>query len=459
MKNNRCFVWAFSLLAPLAVMAQDVTEFAVSQPGTLSELVPQADYTTLSDVKITGTVNARDFFFIRDNLTRISTVDMTEATIAACEVEGVAYEADAIPANAFSLPQESTGMARMTTFEAPLSTRVIGDNAFYLCNVLRETNIGSLQELQYIGSGAFSRCNRMRSFVLPASVVEVGDAAFAYDVTLSTFELASGSSLESLGGSVLRGCTQLRELDMTTASRLSSIGEYAFASCSNLSSVSLPSSVNNIGEGAFMYTAVATADWSHLSSLPAIEGSMFYGVTSLQQMKLPQSVQEIRASSFWGCTSLQEIAFSYNLALVGDWAFSGCTSLDSIFCPAQTLPLVGYAAFEGVDVGQVTMAVDATKLPMYEADIDWGEFHLVGIDVSGVASTKVSAAKVVRSMQSLSLTSPKEMAHVALYDFGGNLLSQVAVTGCDAVVALPVAGARYIVRIEYADGTFEVVKR
>lgn len=122
---------------------------------TLSELVPQADYTTLSDVKITGTVDARDFFFIRDNLTRISTVDMTEATIAACEVEGVAYEADAIPANAFSLPQESTGMARMTTFEAPLSTRVIGDNAFYLCNVLRETNIGSLQELQYIGSGAF----------------------------------------------------------------------------------------------------------------------------------------------------------------------------------------------------------------------------------------------------------------------------------------------------------------
>ena len=88
MKNNRCFVWAFSLLAPLAVMAQDVTEFAVSQPGTLSELVPQADYTTLSDVKITGTVDARDFFFIRDNLTRISTVDMTEATIAACEVEG-----------------------------------------------------------------------------------------------------------------------------------------------------------------------------------------------------------------------------------------------------------------------------------------------------------------------------------------------------------------------------------
>ena len=135
MKNNRCFVWAFSLLAPLAVMAQDVTEFAVSQPGTLSELVPQADYTTLSDVKITGTVDARDFFFIRDSLTRISTVDMTEVTIAACEVEGVAYEADAIPANAFSLPQESTGMTRMTAFEAPLSTRVIGDNAFYLCNV------------------------------------------------------------------------------------------------------------------------------------------------------------------------------------------------------------------------------------------------------------------------------------------------------------------------------------
>ena len=79
---------ALLLFAPLAAMAQDVTEFVVTQPGTLSELVSHDVYTTLSDVKITGTVDARDFFFIRDNLTRISSIDMTEATIAACEVEG-----------------------------------------------------------------------------------------------------------------------------------------------------------------------------------------------------------------------------------------------------------------------------------------------------------------------------------------------------------------------------------
>lgn len=208
-----------------------------------------------------------------------------------------------------------------------------------------------------------------------------------------------------------------------------------------------------------MYTAVDTADWSHLYSLDAIEGSMFYGTTSLQQVRLPQSVQEICASAFSGCTSLQEVALSYNLGFVGDWAFSGCTSLDSIFCPAQELPLMGYAAFEGVAVENVTLAVDATKLPLYEADIDWGAFNLVGIDVSGVGLTKVSAAKVVRRSQSLSFMTEKEMAQVTLYDFGGNLLSQVAVSGCDAVVSLPVARARYIVCIAYSDGTTEVVKR
>lgn len=450
---------ALLLFAPLAAMAQDVTEFVVTQPGTLSELVSQDVYTTLSDMKITGTVDARDFFFIRDNLTRISSIDMTEATIAACEVEGTSYDADAIPAEAFSLPQESTAMTRMTTFEAPLSTRSIGDNAFYLCNVLRETNIESLQELQYIGNGAFSRCNRLRGFVLPASVVEVGDAAFAYDVAMSTFEVAAGSSLETLGSNVFRGNTQLRTLDFSAVTRLSTIGDYAFASCTSLSTIGLPQSVGRIGEGAFMYTAVETADWSHLWSLDTIEGSMFYGTTSLQQVKLPQSVQEVRTSAFSGCTSLQEVALSYNLVFVGDWAFSGCTALDSIFCPAQTLPLVGYEAFEGVAVENVTLAVDATKLPLYEADMDWSAFHLVGIDVSGVGLTKVSAAKVVRGSQLLLLTTQKEMAQVTVYDFGGNLLSQVAVSGCDTVVALPGLGARYIVRIAYADGTTEVVKR
>lgn len=450
---------ALLLFAPLAAMAQDVTEFVVTQPGTLSELVSQDVYTTLSDVKITGTVDARDFFFIRDSLTRISSIDMTEATIAACEVEGTAYAADAIPANAFSRPQESFGMNRMTSFSAPLSTRSIGDNAFYLCNVLRETNIESLQELQYIGNGAFSRCNRLRGFVLPASVVEVGDAAFAYDVAMSSFEVAVGSSLETLGSNVFRGNTQLRTLDFSAVTRLSTIGDYAFASCTNLSIVGLPQSVGSIGEGAFMYTAVETADWSHLWSLDIVEGSMFYGTTSLQQVKLPQSVQEVRTSAFSGCTSLQEVALSYNLVFVGDWAFSGCTALDSIFCPAQTLPLVGYEAFEGVAVENVTLAVDATKMPLYEADMDWGAFHIVGIDVSGVGLIKNSVAKVVRRSQSLSLETQKEMTRVAIYDFGGNLVSQAVVNGCEAIVSLPLSGARYIVSIAYADGTTEVVKR
>ena len=58
---------ALLLFASLAATAQDVTEFMVTQPGTLSELVPQEEYTTLSDMKITGTVDARDFFFIRDH--------------------------------------------------------------------------------------------------------------------------------------------------------------------------------------------------------------------------------------------------------------------------------------------------------------------------------------------------------------------------------------------------------
>ena len=186
---------------------------------------------------------------------------------------------------------------------------------------------------------------------------------------------------------------------------------------------------------------------------------MFYGTTSLQQVRLPQSVQEVRASAFLGCTSLQEVSLSYNLTFVGDWAFSGCTALDSIFCPAQTLPLVGYEAFEGVAVENVTLAVDATKLPLYEADMDWSAFHIVGIDVSGVGLIKNSVAKVVRRSQSLSLETQKEMTRVAIYDFGGNLVSQAVVNGCEAIVSLPLSGARYIVSIAYADGTTEVVKR
>ncbi len=64
---------------------------------------------------------------------------------------------------------------------------------------------------------------------------------------------------------------------------VSSIGNYAFESCSNLTNISIPESVISIGENAFFYC------------------------TSLVQIAIPANVTSIGYDAFYNCTSLQKI--------------------------------------------------------------------------------------------------------------------------------------------------------
>lgn len=452
------------LLAVMAVaasvsVAQNVAEYILTVPGTLSSFIPDSERSTVNKIKISGLVDARDFYFIRDSLSVITSVDMTDAAIEKCEIDGRIYGADEIPDEAFGYPLKGAGKARLSTFYFPLNTRAIGDNAFYMCSVFREHNIAELSLLRSIGSAAFSRCNRLREFYLPASVETIGAAAFAYDVLLTSFDVPENSLLQTIGEFAFNGCSQLKSLDFISAGRLYAIGSYAFASCSQLTAVQLPASVNDLGEGVFMYSsAISAVDWSELTGLLSVEGSMFYGATSLVQVKLPASVQTIKSSVFTGCTSLKTVSLPYNLSAIGDWAFSGCTALDSLFCPAQSVPLIGYETFENVSKSDVTVAVDATKLSLYREETDWSDFRLVGLDISGVGETHSDAFRICRQGNILRILSNQPVSHIVLYDYSGRVVRESKPQDCDVSFALPNSHTRYIIRIVYADGSVDVVK-
>ena len=63
-----------------------------SQPGKLESLLTDHSITSL---KVTGTIDARDFKFIADNLLALSEIDLSEVTIAAyCNEETATFGAD-----------------------------------------------------------------------------------------------------------------------------------------------------------------------------------------------------------------------------------------------------------------------------------------------------------------------------------------------------------------------------
>ncbi len=456
MKNVRLLLLSAATLFASALVAQDA-EYTLSAAGTLADVVPAAEYATIKSLKVNGSVDARDIFFMRDSLTALTSIDMTDATILSYENSTESYEADAIPACAFSDPLMDVARTKINTFLFPVGTKKIGDYAFYLCSGLRAHNFDQLTSLQYIGTSAFSRNNRLRELVLPASVQEIGSSAFAGCTSLTSFSLTENSQLEVIGNNVFMGNTKIESLDFTPAASLNKIGARAFSGCTKLTSVILPTSVQEIGEEAFMYTSIASVDWS-LLNLKMLSGSTFYGASNLKEIKLPWCVTEVGASAFTGCTSLKSIDLSNKLTLIGDYAFSGCTALTNIFCPAETVPVVGYNAFENISPANVTVKVDENLLSQYEESIYWDGFNFEGVSLAGINDAQLPAMKHYRTGNTLVIEAEEVIASVAIYDYSGRLVAQHSVADTTARISLPQAKAHYLARVSDENGISILIK-
>ena len=424
------------LSSSLSLIAQDMVVYNTTA-GNLSSVIPADELKELREVKLTGTVNAADFFFIRDNIKEAKTIDMSEVQIEACEVSGVSYAANEIPANAFYEPYASAGLSRLSTFYFPLSVESIGENALYQSIILRTTNLAELPVLRIIKAGAMSRCTRLREVELPASLEEIGAAAFAHNSQLSDVTIAPESQLRLLGKNAFNGCIKLSSLDFS-ATQLEEVGEQAFNACSILNSV------NQI-------------DWSHLVGMRVVEGSMFYGVGTLNSVILPHSVEQIKASAFALCSGLSTISLPYHLVAIGDWAFANCTSLRTIVCPTPIVPQVGYLAFQGVNTSAVEVQVLESVLPLYENDADWGYFQLKGDAFTDISVGEHQDLQVCRRYGNVEIVSPIAIKSVAIYAYNGTMLRQERIDNMQAIIELS-ATEHCIVSIAFVDGNIRVVK-
>ena len=87
-----------------------------------------------------------------------------------------------------------------------------------------------------------------------------------------------------------------------------------------------------------------TVDISALSFLFSISDYGFSSCTSLTSVVLPDSIETIGKNAFSGCSSLTTIILPDNVESIGDWAFSSCSSLALASLPA-TVTSMGYYAF------------------------------------------------------------------------------------------------------------------
>ncbi len=129
----------------------------------------------------------------------------------------------------------------------PSSVKTIGDSAFRECQGLGSVTISN--GVETISQNAFRACGNLTSISLPASIGEVGAAAFFECDKLTTATFAPGSKKVHMGDNVFARCYSLMSIKLPQS--IDCIGAGMFQNCGMLTGVQIPEGAERIGEFAF----------------------------------------------------------------------------------------------------------------------------------------------------------------------------------------------------------------
>lgn len=124
---------------------------------------------------------------------------------------------------------------------------------------------------------------------------------------------------------------------------ITGIGNSAFSSCSDLTSVIIPSGVTKIGDSAFSSCSNLTSV-TIPNSVTSIGSSAFWGCKNLLSITIPDKVTRIESYTFEDCASLTSIIIPNSVTSIGDGAFDDCLSLSSVVV-GTGVTTIGASAF------------------------------------------------------------------------------------------------------------------
>jgi len=204
--------------------------------------------------------------------------------------------------------------------------QTVGGYAFADCSALETVSLGN--KLKTIGGYAFQNCAKIRKLSIPTTLTEIKTAAFdgcnitsvdLYDIgAWCKVELADGSPVsDRTKANPLRTAehinyqgTEIAHIEISE--EVTEIKPYVFYGCKAIKSVSVPSSLQTIGNGAFSgCSQLCNVSIPSLCEISSYGESCFSGCTMLSMFIITSQVTSIDNNAFYNCQNLTEL---YNLS-------------------------------------------------------------------------------------------------------------------------------------------------
>ena len=241
---------------------------------------------TTGVLTISGTGAMKDY---NKNVVAVSETQMALSTSAPwggiCrDIQSVVIEEGVTSVGAYAfynIGDEATG-SMMSKIHLPSTIKRIGQRAFCHCEQLTEINLP--EGLEALGELAFCGCKKINNIILPDNLKTIEKQTFRSCSELSEIHLSE--NLEAIGEVAFSSCYKLESIMLP--SHLKSIGPFAFAN-SSIKKVTIPESVETIGQGAFQHAKVL----EEVTVLCRVmfENAVFYGCSSLKWIRFEKQQQ------------------------------------------------------------------------------------------------------------------------------------------------------------------------
>ena len=313
------------------------------------------------------------------------------------EIDGNNYEVFDIPEGELVIPQT------VSNGDVTYTVTAIGDYAFYEKGKTL-TAISIPSTVTEIGEDAFC-FSSLESVTLPNGLISIGVEAFEYCRALQAIDIPQ--SVSTIGESCFASCSQLTSVtlhqgnltqiadDVFTGSGITSIvipsgvtsiGSSAFSGCHSLQSVTLPNGLTTIGSSAFSYCEVLES-LDIPSSVSELGSSFAQYCTQLATVTLHEgNLTEISDYAFW-YSGITSINIPEGVTKIGDYAFYNCTSLETVLIPS-TMKTLGNNAFN-----QCNALNEVTFLSEEELSFTFSNWNLLS-NIFHKASGKIGVLKL-----------------------------------------------------------------
>lgn len=274
----------------------------------------------------------------------------------------------------------------------PENLESIGDYAFFRCSSLKDVVLP--KGLYSIGQRAFQECSKLNSIEFPTSIRKIGHAIFLnssvkniylQDLAAWCAVITETSVFINADNVYLKG-ERIDRLDIPNG--VTRVNRNAFEGLKCINTISLPSTLESIGEYAFygcefsnLYindikswckVIIETGNFKGfdrlyvgdelLKTLVVPDGitrvydNVFKGIKSIQEVQFPQSLVSLGNNAFSQCEGIKSVCLPGNTGSVGENCFAGCSSLEEIIVESGEKSLsIKITSFKGCPVKKVCL--------------------------------------------------------------------------------------------------------